>query len=61
MPSSLSQPTTFTSRSAPAYSSGRNNTACTTLKIAVVAPMPSDSVMMATAAKPGFLARLRNA
>src|ERR1700687_483237 len=41
------------------YGSGRNNTLYTTLKIAVVPPMPSASVRMATAVKPGFLRSCR--
>jgi len=35
------------------YGMGRSTTAFTTLKMAVLAPMPSASVRMATAAKPG--------
>src|SRR5712664_567803 len=38
---------------------GRNNTALTTLNIALVAPMPSASVSTATTAKPGLLRRIR--
>jgi hypothetical protein len=45
--------------SASGYGSGRSRTALTTLKIAVLALMPSASVSTATAAKPGFLRRMR--
>jgi hypothetical protein len=38
---------------------GRNNTALTTEKIAVLAPMPSASVITATAVNPGCLSKLR--
>ena len=38
---------------------GRRTTALTTLKIAVVAPMPSARVRMAVAAKPGWRIRVR--
>ena len=42
-----------TSRSGSAYGSGRSSTAFRTLKIAVLAPIPSASVSSATAVKPG--------
>jgi len=42
-----------------AKGSGRSKTALTTLKIAVLAPMPSASVRMATAVKPEFLRSVR--
>src|SRR5436309_3939 len=42
-------------RSLCGYGSGRSITASTTLKIAVVAPMPSASVRTTTVVKPGFL------
>ena len=41
--------------------SGRRMTASTTLKMAVLAPMPSASVRMTTAAKPGDLPSVRSA
>src|SRR6185295_923981 len=44
---------TKTSRDESRNGSGASNIARTTLKIAVLAPMPSASVMMATAVKPG--------
>ena len=60
-PSALSKPTNLISRSARSNSSGLSNTAWTTLKIAVVAPMPSESVTTAMAVKPGRRARPRKA
>src|SRR4026209_1729400 len=48
-----------TNRSALSYARGRNSTALTTLKIAVLAPMPSASVSTATAGKPGFFRNWR--
>jgi hypothetical protein len=56
-----SSPQTSTRRCASAYGSGRSNTALTTLKIAVHAPMPSAMVTVATSAKPAFFRRLRAA
>src|SRR2546425_1147383 len=50
-----------TSRSGSRYGRGCNNTALTTLKIAVFAPMPSASVSTATAVKPGFFNSSRKA
>jgi hypothetical protein len=41
------------------YGNGRSNTALTTLKIAVFAPMPSASVMTAIKVKPGFFNNIR--
>src|SRR5687768_5759129 len=52
---------TIASRSGSSYGSGRSRIALTTLKIAVLEPMPSASVMIAVAAKPGFLRRPRSA
>ena len=48
-------------RSGSAYAYGFSTTACTTLKIAVVAPMPSASVSTAAIVKPGFVRHCRNA
>src|SRR5947199_8880224 len=48
-------------RSASGYGSGRRRTALTILKIAVFAPMPSASVMIATAPNAGFLINCRKA
>ena len=48
-----------TSLSPPAYGSGRSSTPFTTLKIAVLAPMPSAIVSTITSAKPGLRRRLR--
>ena len=42
-----------------AQGKGRSKTAFTTLKIAVLAPMPSASVNTATAVKPGFFPSIR--
>jgi hypothetical protein len=42
-----------TMRSAFRYGKRRNNTLSTTLKIAVLAPMPSASVITTMAVKPG--------
>ena len=50
---------TSTMRSAPGNGSGFNSVLFITLKMVVLAPMPSASVSMATRAKPGFRARLR--
>ena len=50
-----------TSRPGSWYGNGRSNTVLTTLKIAVVAPMPSAMVTIAVAAKPGLLRRVRAA
>jgi hypothetical protein len=44
---------TWTRRSASGNGSGRSSTAFTTLKIALVAPIPSASVSAATSVKPG--------
>ena len=49
------------SRPASLYGSGRSSTAFTTLKMAVLAPMPSASASTATAVNPGFLASTRPA
>ncbi len=48
-------------RSASRYGSGSRRTPCTTLKMALVAPMPSASVSTATAVKPGARRRVRSA
>src|SRR5205085_6081185 len=48
-------------RFASGYGSGRSRTALTMLKMAVFAPMPSASVIIATAANPGFLINCRMA
>src|SRR5207302_3797525 len=50
-----------TTRSGCAYGSGRSSTAFTTLKIAVVAPMPRASVRIAAAANPGAPRNVRTA
>ena len=50
---------TITRRSAAVKGSGCSRTALTTLKIAVLAPMPSASVRTAMALKPGFLDSMR--
>ena len=50
-----------TSRSGSAKGSGRNITALTTLKIAVLAPTPSASVTAATRVKPGLFRSARPA
>lgn len=50
---------TIARRDGSAYGSGRSMTAFTTLKIAVLAPMPSASVMSAVIAKPGLFRRVR--
>src|SRR4030081_1257500 len=52
---------TTTSRSGSLNGNGRSSTALTTLKIAVFAPMPSASVMTATAVNPGFFKSWRKA
>src|SRR6266550_7249055 len=49
------------SRSGSLNGNGRSNTASTTLKMAVFAPMPSASVSTATAVKPGFFSNWRKA
>src|SRR5438132_85422 len=48
-------------RSMSGYGYGRSITASTTVKIAVVAPMPSASVSITTAVKPGFFRSARSA
>src|SRR5437016_7101525 len=48
-------------RSDSRYGSALSNTALTTLKIAVFAPMPRASVSTATAVKPGFFSNWRTA
>jgi hypothetical protein len=50
---------TATIRSGAAKGSGRSTTALTTLKMAVVAPMPRASVSTAVAAKPGCRTSVR--
>ena len=50
---------TTTMRSGASKGIGRRTTALTTLKIAVVAPMPSASVRMAVAANPGCRVNVR--
>ena len=59
-PRPTSSPTAM-SRSGSGYGKGRSTTACTTLKIAVVAPMPRAMVSAATRAKPGALTSCRSA
>ena len=49
------------SRSGWSYGNGRNRTVFTTLKIAVVAPIPSASVRIAVSANAGFLRSVRPA
>src|SRR5438552_12112839 len=51
----------MTIRSGSRYASAFSNTALTTLKMAVFAPIPSASVSTATAVKPGFLSNWRKA
>src|SRR2546426_9327279 len=51
---------TITSRSGSMNGSGLSNTAFTTLKIAVFAPMPSASETTAMNEKPGFFVSVRN-
>ena len=51
----------LTSRSGSRYGSGRSRTAFTTLKIAVLAPMPSARVSTAIAVNPGERASCRTA
>ena len=51
----------LTSSSASGYGSGLISTPYTTLKIAVVAPIPSASVNTAAAVKPGWRRRPRTA
>ena len=50
-----SSPQTIISRSASAYGSGRSKTAFTTLKMAVVAPIPRPSVSATVTENPGRL------
>ena len=57
--SSCSVLVTTMTRSGSSNGSGRSTTALTTLKMAVVAPMPSASVRIAVAAKPGWRIRVR--
>ena len=52
---------TITRRSGSLYGSGDSSTARKTLKMALVAPMPSASVTTATTAKPGWRRRARKA
>ena len=52
---------TRTRRPASVYGRGLSSTAFTTLKIAVVAPMPRPIVRMAVKVKPGALRRVRSA
>ncbi len=51
----------ITRRSASGYGSGRRTTALSTVNTAVLAPMPSASVRIATAANPGARASARSA
>ena len=51
----------MTSRSGSAYGSGRSSTPFTTVKIVVVAPIPSASVATATAVNPGVRRSARKA
>ena len=52
---------TNVSQSGSGYGSGRSSTALTTLKMAVLAPMPSARTRIAAIAKPGRLRRTRTA
>jgi hypothetical protein len=47
-------------RSGWSYGSGRKSTALTTVKIAVVAPIPNASVATAIEVKPGFFDSIRS-
>ena len=58
MPIPVKRIQTITNRSGSEYGSGCKSTPLTTLKIAVFAPMPSASVRIATAVKPGFFASI---
>jgi len=51
---------TATIRSASGKGSDLSNTALTTLKMAVLAPMPRARTAIVTAANPGLLRRARN-
>jgi hypothetical protein len=51
---------TNTSRSGALYGNGLSNTAFTTLKMAVFAPIPSARVKTATVVKPGLFTSIRN-
>jgi len=51
----------MTRRPGSAYASGRSSTPFTTVKIAVVAPMPSARVATATAVHPGLARSARQA
>ena len=46
-------------RSASANGSGRSTTALTTVKIAVLTPMPRPRITMPASAKPGLLSSVR--
>jgi hypothetical protein len=48
-------------RSGSRYESGRSSTPLTIVKMVVAAPMPSPSVTIATAAKPGLRRSVRHA
>ena len=61
MPVGRSRCRTMTRSSAPAIGNGRSNTASTTAKSAVFAPMPSASVNTAAAVNPGSMRNNRNA
>ena len=52
---------TNVSRDESRYGSGESSIASTTLKIAVLAPIPTPSVRTVASAKPGDLQRLRHA
>jgi len=52
---------TVTIRSAAGYGSGRRRTALTTLKTAVLAPIPTAMMPMASAVKPGLRSSVRPA
>ena len=52
---------TITSRPGALYGNGRRMEASTTLKIAVLAPMPSAKVRIATAVNAGLLRSMRKA
>jgi hypothetical protein len=61
LPVSFQNVWSATMRAGSRYGSGVRTTALTTLNIAVVAPMPSATVRIAVAAKPGWRIRFRTA
>src|SRR5437867_13052123 len=60
-PSPVSSSKTITTWPGCSYGSGLSKTPLITLKMAVLAPMPSASVSTATAVKPGFFSSWRKA